>query len=751
MPKYVLITSILLFIGVKGYTQSNRDSLLNEYKNTSLADTSRMKALDLLIKNVYLYTKTDTARLLADELHALATKTKDINFLAQAFHLQGHCAVILNEHLKAVELYKKSAEYRINTGNKKGLAISYANIASVLKTLGDNLKAREYAEKAINTYEEANDRAGLMKAFNAAGNIYLNLGRYVEALNHYQNALTIAEEENDLNMKGIILVNSGNVHYLRKDFDEAITSYKNGAVILEKTNDKRNRANAINNTGSVYLEKSLYDSSEIFFKQALALREEVKDEIGISETLNNLGALYIKTKDFVAAKKHVTRSLEISRKTGRLDGLPESLLALSVLAIEKKEFIPARRFVTEALAISRQSGNLANLVASYRVFYTIEKEAGNYKEALLWHEKVLAAGDSLLNEETKETLIKAQYKYEYNRKAIADSLKTEGEKKITLIQLKQEKTRRSALYGGLFLLLLFGLFMFNRFKVTQKQKKQIEMQKTEVENQKQIVDIKQKEILDSISYAKRLQDAILPPENFWHRYLPESFILYLPKDIVAGDFYWMHAALGNQKDGGNSGFVFFAVADCTGHGVPGAMVSVVCSNALNRTVQEFGITDPGKILDKVRELVIETFEKSDKDVKDGMDISLCCLQTLNNELITLKWAGANNPLWLIRDGDLVSFTSDKQPIGKYAEQKNFTTHTIKIQKNDLLYLFTDGYADQFGGEKGKKLKYKQLAAIIKENAGKEINSQKNVLEKTFSEWKNNLEQVDDVLIIGIKI
>lgn len=264
-------------------------------------------------------------------------------------------------------------------------------------------------------------------------------------------------------------------------------------------------------------------------------------------------------------------------------------------------------------------------------------------------------------------------------------------------------------------------------------------QKDEAEKQKELVEKKQKEITDSINYAKRIQEAILPPMRFVKHCFPDSFILYKPKDIVAGDFYWIETS-GDE--------IIFAAADCTGHGVPGAMVSVICHNALNRTVKEFNITSPSKILDKTRELVIEQFEKSDEEVKDGMDISLC---TLNKKTNNLLWAGANNPLWIIRNNELIEYKPDKQPIGKYAETKSFTNHIIQLQKDDCIYVFTDGYADQFGGEEGKKLKAAKMKALLLSIHLKTMEKQKEDIFNLFEEWRGNIEQVDDVCIIGIKI
>ncbi|MDQ3191009.1 MAG: SpoIIE family protein phosphatase [Bacteroidota bacterium] len=257
--------------------------------------------------------------------------------------------------------------------------------------------------------------------------------------------------------------------------------------------------------------------------------------------------------------------------------------------------------------------------------------------------------------------------------------------------------------------------------------------------QKEALGLINKEIIDSINYAKRIQEAILPPLELIKEKLPNSFILYKPKDIVAGDFYWMEES---------NDTIFIASADCTGHGVPGAMVSVVCITALNRAVKEFNLTDTGKILDKVTELVLETFKKSAADVKDGMDISLLSINKKNQ---TLQWSGANNPLWYFEKKELKIITADKQPIGKSDYFKPFTTHLLEYKPGLTLYLFTDGYADQFGGPNGKKFKYNQFKEKISSIVDTDPYQQQLALNITFDNWKGQLEQVDDVCVIGIKI
>jgi serine phosphatase RsbU (regulator of sigma subunit) len=262
-----------------------------------------------------------------------------------------------------------------------------------------------------------------------------------------------------------------------------------------------------------------------------------------------------------------------------------------------------------------------------------------------------------------------------------------------------------------------------------------------IQEQKAELEYKNKEVTDSINYAQRIQRAILPSQQLIESYLPQSFIVYLPKDIVSGDFYWV------EKKGDT---VFFAVADCTGHGVPGAMMSVICENALNRVLKEFNITKPAQMLDKLSTLVEESFEKSGASMRDGMDIALCAL---NQSLNTLEFAGANNPVYIVRNGSatVAETRGNKQPIGWYEAKKPFTNHEIKLEKGDAVFLFSDGIADQFGGPQGKKFKYKRVKEALALNARLGMNDQKKNITRVYADWKGNIEQVDDVCLMGLRV
>jgi serine phosphatase RsbU (regulator of sigma subunit) len=274
-----------------------------------------------------------------------------------------------------------------------------------------------------------------------------------------------------------------------------------------------------------------------------------------------------------------------------------------------------------------------------------------------------------------------------------------------------------------------------------------------------VIKEKNNEILDSIYYAQRIQQAILPPISFVKNNFENSFVFFKPKDIVAGDFYWVESKKIDDNyrfnetdylaDAKNS-IILFAAADCTGHGVPGAMVSVICSNALKRATHEFHLTQPAMILDKVRDIVMEQFFVSENEVKDGMDIALC---SFNTKTLELEFSGANNPLWIVRKDaqEVEIIKGDRQPIGNFTNPTPFTNHRVQLNKGDIIYLFTDGFQDQFGGEKGKKYMIKNLKTFFLRIAHLPIPEQKQKLTEEFSAWKGTNEQIDDLCIIGIQI
>ncbi len=585
------------------------------------------------------------------------------------------------------------------------------------------------------------------KAMNTIGASFQVRGNYVKAIESYQQCLKIMEELGDNRGIAAAMGNIGSLYIDLKDFSKALGYQMRCLKLVQQIGNIEGVASSLNNISIIYTGLRDYDQAISYAEKSLDMYDLLKDNYGIASANGNIGNLYFERNLFEKALPYQLKALALANKEGYTYLSITTGAEIGNTYHKMKKNDVALKYVNEAERLLKKDPDASAQMAVSSVLSDVYQALGNYKEAFRNYEITQRIRDSLFRGDVQKELTQKELQMEFDKKLVADSLKNADEKKVTdaLIlakntQIEKDRIQKFALYGGLILLFVGGGVMYNRFRIIRKQKEIIELKNKETEEQKIIIEEKQKEILSSISYAKRLQEAILPPMSLIRENLPESFVIYKPKDIVAGDFYWIEVV--------NRDNILIAAADCTGHGVPGAMVSVVCSNALNRTVKEFEITDPGKILDKTRELVVETFERSETEVKDGMDISLCLL---NKKTKVLEWAGANNPLWIVRNEKIIEFKPNKQTIGKVDKPSKYETHKVKLEKDDNIYIFTDGYADQFGGPNGKKFKHHQLVDLMCAISTLTINEQKVKLEKEFTDWKGDLEQVDDICVIGIKI
>lgn len=309
-------------------------------------------------------------------------------------------------------------------------------------------------------------------------------------------------------------------------------------------------------------------------------------------------------------------------------------------------------------------------------------------------------------------------------------------------EIEAEKKQIIAWSVSVGLLLALGV-LYKRYKDIKRHENILEQKNIELEKANAEISQKNKDITDSISYAKRIQNALLPSPDYVNAIMPEHFILFKPRDIVSGDFYWMEQWK-NQ--------VFFAAVDCTGHGVPGAFMSILGNDLLHDIINDHGINKPAAILNTLNKALAKALHQNSEsaEIKDGMDIAFCVLDKKTN---LLEYSGAFNPLWLIKNNCLKEFNGNKQPIGAFAGEKPnlFTTHEIQLEKGDTVYIFSDGYADQFGGPKGKKFRYKQFEELLLSIQEQPMLEQKNILERSIEKWKGNLEQVDDILVIGMRV
>jgi serine phosphatase RsbU (regulator of sigma subunit) len=445
-------------------------------------------------------------------------------------------------------------------------------------------------------------------------------------------------------------------------------------------------------------------------------------------------------KEYEKAFPYFKQALEIQRHLKNNNyNLAICLFSIGANYASRSDFKNGNEYMHQALDLSKELGAKTLLKFGYAALAKTYEDQKNYELAYHYQTLLSDIKDSISNSETAKHVndLMAQYESEKKQKEIALLTK---DSEIKSLQLNKNKlwTITMALVFAVAILLVFSLagIFYSRFKIKQKANVLLEHQNVEMAQQK-------KEITDSINYAKRIQESILPPDTYWQDNLPDSFIFYRPKDIVSGDFYWLE----RKND-----IVCFAAVDCTGHGVPGALMSVVGFNLLTQAVNEMNLTIPSDILKHLDQGVTKTLRQSEegKGVKDGMDLSLCSLNLRTNEL---QYAGAYNSLYYISNGEFKEIKSDKFPIGVNLDGKvdNYTNHTVQLQKGDCVFLFSDGYADQFGGSKGKKFKYNQLKELLHKNYLLPSEIQKQELGKIFDTWKGGLEQVDDVLIIGVRV
>lgn len=668
------------------------------------------------------------------------------------------------DSLCAINL-KKQLSKKVKDSFLNSRAFALNGLGLIYMYQGDNRKAIDYYTQSLKIMEELGDKKGVAASLNNIGLIYNEQGDYAKAIDHYTKSLKTQEKIGDKNGSANTLINIGNIYYAQVDYAKAIENYTRSLKTHKEIGNKEGIAMSLNNIGNIYYDQGDFAKAIDYYNRSLKIEEVRKNKKGIATALNNIGGIYYEQGDYTKAIDYYIRGLKIEEKLGDKQGIASSLVNIGNTHKAQGNYAKALDYGLRALSIAQEIGAASETKLAANSLWETNKALGRFEEALSMYELYIATRDSLESEENQKEVIKQEYKYAYEKEAAADSVAFAIQKEITDIQfekqnlaLEAKRNQQYALVGGLVLIALFAFFMYNRFKVTRKQKVIIEetneelnksneelaAQRDEIESQKAVVEKahhlleeKNQEIMDSIAYAKRIQSAVLPPAQLVKEHLGEHFILYKPKDVVAGDFYWLE-----HKD--NS--VLFAAADCTGHGVPGAMVSVICNNALNRSVREHGITDPGAILTKAREIVIQEFEKSEDEVKDGMDIALCSLE--GNQLL---YAGANNPLWIIRKGEIIETKANKQPIGQFDNPKPYTTHRFELQKDDTLYIFSDGYVDQFGGEKGKKLNAKAFRELLLSIQDKSMEEQKSILDEAFETWRGNIEQVDDVCIMGVRI
>ncbi len=601
------------------------------------------------------------------------------------------------------------------------------NIA--LKYVNDNTLPKTRVDTVFFTY--------LLSAYNNEGFVMMNAGDYKKAMVFFNKIIKLHGKIGYEAVLSSVYNNIAGIEISEGNTEAAFKFFEKCLEVSVKVNDKYYMGKATANIAKAYEVRSEHKKAMEYSLKAEKIYTELGDKSGLSLVYNNLGRLHRLIGDKNLELDYYLKAYNINKEIGEKRGQSYNASNISIYYNQKNDIDQAYKYGLEGYKLALEVGYPQLIKDQAHWMYELDTKKKDWKSALDHYLEYATMKDSLNTIENSKAALEQQVQFEYDKQKAIDQTAHVKELEVAGEKEKKQRVISLSVAFGLLLVIIFSVIISNRLRLTNKQKQIIEKQKLEVDAKNEIIEEKQKEIIDSINYAKRIQYSLLAHAEFLKQNLPDHFTFFKPKDIVSGDFYWATK---------HNGKFYLAVCDSTGHGVPGAFMSLLNIGFLSEAINEKNIELPNEVFDYVRMKLTATISREGQ--KDGFDGILVCFDP-NKNLIT--YAAANNVPVLIQDGEIKQQPNDRMPVGVGERKENFTLHTIDAKQGDILYLYTDGYADQFGGPKGKKFKYKQLNELLLAQHTKPLEEQSQELITHFNSWKGELEQVDDVCVVGIRI
>lgn len=640
---------------------------------------------------------------------------------------------------RAFIYYFQAVKLSIKIRHLPSLAKSYNAIGIAYKLLGKYAKSLEYQNKSLDIQVSMGDKIGIAKACNNISLVYSLQNDYLNAIGFQFKSLKLKEEIGDEKSLAISYENLGKIYSDQSNSDKALIFYLKALDINKKFNDKDGLAFDYLLIGSEFMIENKFSQARENLENALKIKIAAKDKDKItSDIYNSLADLAVKEGKNENALFLYEKSLELNIKLNNKRNIAISYLNIGSLLIKLKKFPESQNYLEKSLKLIIEIKSNDILPNIYEMLMELNERNGDFKKAYMYSQLYKHQSDQSAQTNNFEKLNELGIKYETEKKEKEIKLLNK-DKVLKTIEIDHQKSVRNYFVGIALIILISTFFIFRLYKNKQKDNVLLKKQKEEIEIQK-------KSITDSINYAYRIQKSILPSQEHFYEILPQSFVFNKPKDIVSGDFYWLHETSPFKYSSVNSK-VLLALADCTGHGVPGAFMSMMGVELLNEAVNESH--SPAKILQIVDEGIRKALHTNNIDSKkDGMDMALCAFDFDKN---VMKYCGANRPVYRIRNNVLDIFLPQKTAVGFSEQGFVFMNQEIDIQKNDAIYLFSDGYADQFGGERDKKLTTKKFKDLLMSMQVIPIREQGLELEKFITNWAGTRQQVDDMLVIGLRV
>lgn len=714
---------------------------------------------DLSRYNYYLYNADEAIRQAEKALQAAADKGVDSLLAAAYFHL-GNGYNRKNDFDKALEFHEKSLSISEESNNKSGIALSSNRLGILSYNTGDFQKSVNYYLRTIEIREELNDKQGAAMAMTNLANTFTQLGDYQKAIESYKEAGEVFREIGFSRGIASTLIGMALIYENLKQYPTALEALQEYLKIYQEENNPAEIANAYNNLGILHNNilsdtlKSLYgnDFQDSIYQQklnidipaarealqyhqlALEKRKELNDTRAIGASLLNLGSTYTNINELAKARQIYQEWLSLSEVISNDDQTSSINQALGKIYKAEGNLSKAIESFNTAMQFAKKINKRAYLRDISDELAETYERSGNYKRAYEFQRLHAAYKDSLFSDESRRLIHEMQIKYETDAKEAENQL-LRKDQLLSDTKLKQQK---NTIYFFIFIIGIVITFVAMLIKQNRNRKKI----NTELEFRNKLITEQKKEITDSIQYASRIQNAILPPDEIIDKYLRERFVIYRPRDIVSGDFYWI-----TEKDSR----VIVTIADCTGHGVPGAFMSMLGVAFLNEIISKNPEIHADQVLNELRQQVIHSLHQTGKEGEnqDGMDVAMFIIDKVKMEV---EFAGANNPLFIYRDNEFIELKADKMPIGIHMKADHpFTSRKNKLREGDMIYAFTDGFSDQFGGPQGKKFMIKNFRKILEQIYTKSMAEQKEALEKALDNWMADTSQVDDILVMGVRI
>ncbi len=789
LTSFALVLAFLLAHLPLSAQQSKPDSLLAITK-TNIHDTIRVQIF-LDIGDLFEQSYPDSAihyyNIALKLAEANTNKNrKFIELTATALRFTGLVYHAKSNYEKARECFEKSVLVSKKIDSKRAIAFGYMNIGVTHVKQGNYDSALSYYNKALVTAETMQDSFTIARCNGNIGEVNWYMGNFDKSVEYYLKQLNFSEKKNDLGGMMMCYNNLGALFSAQLDYDKSIYYFEKALKIIEEFGDKRNVSACTNNIGIIYYEKGDPETALKYYKKALAISEEIGDKVGTSYSLNSIGIVYYGRRNFNKAIDYYIKLLKISNEIGDKNGISMALgnLAGAHIALADSfkndqnlkvhHINKAIEYGSSAYALSKEINALPAVYSNAKELFKAHKAAGNNLKAIEFAEIMITTKDSLFRDEKTKAIADMQTKYETEKK------QQEIEKQQLLIdkqdvEMRRQRLQRNFSITGALLLALLVLVVYRGYKqkkesniiITEKNalleqaNEEIAAQRDLVVEQKEHIEVIHEELTSSIRYARRIQGAVLPSAEQMSELLGDHFVLFKPKDIVSGDFYW--ATRVRQ-------WVVFCVADCTGHGVPGAFMSMLGVSFLNEIVHKEHITTASEVLNHLRDSVIAALKQrgDSSEQKDGMDMGLC---VIDSKTLQMQFAGGYNPCWVIPnlehtgsriiepksddeaspENPVIQLKPDKMPIAIHKHMESYTNHLLQLYPGDRVYLMSDGFQDQFGGNSGKKFMVKNLRELVAANANLPMAEQQNILEATLDQWMGCTEQVDDITLMGIKV